>query len=314
MLHDGQSIKRISQAISANINQDWHLNFLNSSRHLHFFLGKRKSARSPIKNMQSIRKRLAFAFDFDGVFIQGKNTLPFAKQTLQKLKNLQIPFIILTNGGGMKESLKAQQISDRIRVEITEKQLVLSHSPMKKLAQKYMDQLMLVVGPETCKDVARSYGFKNVISPLEVHNQHPEIWPFKRHLGTSKCLSSLKFGGVLQFHDSLDWGLDYQVMMDVLTCHDGNLMIPTTKLDQTLPIYFSNSDLVWKSSFHSNRFAQGSFRHGFRALFKEFTGKELVYKTFGKPSRDTYQYAHEMLIELASSRDLDIYMIGTETF
>ena len=76
--------------------------------------------------MQSVRKRLSFAFDLDGVFIQGKHTLPFTKPTLQKLKNLQIPFIILTNGGGIKESLKAQQISDRIGVEITEKQLVLS--------------------------------------------------------------------------------------------------------------------------------------------------------------------------------------------
>lgn len=200
-----------------------------------------------------IRRKLAFAFDFDGVFIQGKHTLPFAKATLERLNRLGIPFIILTNGGGVKESLKAAQISDRLGIKIHERQLCLSHTPMRSLVDKYKNELMLVVGPESCKDVAKSYGFTNVLSPLDVHDHHPDIWPFRRTPGEkeSKSLSHLKFGGVLQLHDSLDWGLDLQVMLDVLTCKDGDLMVNAGR--QTLPVYFSNSDLVWKSSFHSNR-------------------------------------------------------------
>ncbi|KAI7570057.1 hypothetical protein KC343_g22976, partial [Hortaea werneckii] len=46
----------------------------------------------------------AFAFDIDGVLLRSSTPLPNAAATLKSLQAANIPFILLTNGGGKSET------------------------------------------------------------------------------------------------------------------------------------------------------------------------------------------------------------------
>jgi ribonucleotide monophosphatase NagD (HAD superfamily) len=69
----------------------------------------------------------------------------------------QVPFVLLTNGGGVTEAEKASQISEIVGVRIDPKQVILSHSPMQSLAEKYKEKRVLIVGGRgrKCYDVAK---------------------------------------------------------------------------------------------------------------------------------------------------------------
>lgn len=109
--------------------------------------------------------RLAVALDIDGVLLRGGNPIPSAKQALRKLagenaRQMRIPFIFLTNGGGVDEATKARQLSEMFDMYFDPEQVILSHSPLRKLIKDYphvQDEPALIVGPETCKDVALQY-------------------------------------------------------------------------------------------------------------------------------------------------------------
>lgn len=74
-----------------------------------------------------------------------------------------VPYIFLTNGGGVPEAKRAQQLQDIFDIYVTPKQVCLSHSPMAPLSSKYQDDLVLVVGMHDVKEVAEMYGFTNVV-------------------------------------------------------------------------------------------------------------------------------------------------------
>ncbi|KAF9203732.1 hypothetical protein BGZ49_006113 [Haplosporangium sp. Z 27] len=252
-------------------------------------------------------------FDIDGVLIKGKQVLPQTHRALDLLKSNNVPYIFLTNGGGLTETDKAAQLSKKIGVHISPKQLVLSHSPMRSLVSKYGNKNVLVVGGNgsDCRNVAEHYGFKQIVTPEEVHTVYPSVCPSSAIEARSVPLSEKYLQNVhkpveaiMVLHDSVDWGRDLQVILDALVSRDGYLTsvkseteLHTTK--QTVPLYFSNSDLVWSNEFPNPRFAQGTFRTCLERIYKDMTGHNLEYTLFGKPMTPTYEYADAVLTALA---------------
>ncbi|KAF9941280.1 hypothetical protein BGZ65_004306 [Modicella reniformis] len=252
-------------------------------------------------------------FDIDGVLIKGKQVLPQTHRALGLLQANNVPYIFLTNGGGLRETDKAEQLSKKIGIHISPRQLILSHSPMRALAAQYEDKNVLVVGGNgsDCRCVAEHYGFKHVVTPEEVHAVYPSVCPSSDNEARSVPLAEKYLQSVLRpveaimvFHDSVDWGRDLQVMLDALVSKDGYLTtvksqaeLHTTK--QTVPLYFSNSDLVWSNEYPTPRFAQGTFRTCLERIYKDMTGHSLEYTLFGKPMTTTYQYAESVLNKIA---------------
>ncbi|KAF9101014.1 hypothetical protein BGX27_000131 [Mortierella sp. AM989] len=225
---------------------------------------------------------------------------------------------------------------DGVLIKISPKQLVLSHSPMRSLVSKYEDKNVLVVGGNgsDCRNVAEHYGFKHIVTPEEVHAAYPSVCPSSANEARSvplaeKYLQNVQrpVDAIMVLHDSVDWGRDLQVMLDALISRDGYLNtvknqseLHTTK--QSVPLYFSNSDLVWSNEYPSPRFAQGTFRtcleriykcnavlficvlislsrHGWTYRQKDMTGQKLEYTLFGKPMTPTYQFADTVLNNIA---------------
>ncbi|KAF9506925.1 hypothetical protein BS47DRAFT_1489138, partial [Hydnum rufescens UP504] len=65
---------------------------------------------------------LAFVFDIDGVLLRGEDVLPQGRGVLDVFHSnnpwkSKIPFILMTNGGGMKGSLRATFLSRQLGYE-----------------------------------------------------------------------------------------------------------------------------------------------------------------------------------------------------
>ncbi|KAJ2162211.1 hypothetical protein GGF46_000828 [Coemansia sp. RSA 552] len=256
----------------------------------------------------------AVAFDIDGVLVKGKQTLDEGRRALRMLSGdnalgRRIPFVLLTNGGGVSEAAKAADISQRLGMEVSADQVVLAHSPMQALAQKYASEHVLIVGGQgrRCADIAREYGFGNVSTPNDVVAWRPETWPFMQvpedgQLSAprgSRDFATDPFHAVMMFHDSYHFGRDLQVVTDVLRARDATAGGEFANR-QSVPVYLSNADLVFSNEFPRPRFAQGAFHICLRAMWDTLTrGAPLEFTRFGKPFAVQYDFAERLFDQQA---------------
>jgi HAD superfamily hydrolase (TIGR01456 family) len=175
----------------------------------------------------SSKPTFGVVFDVDGVLLRGKNAIPGAREVIDDLKKNEIPFAIMTNGGGYLEEKKAKQVSEILGTEISTDIMCMSHTPMKTLVDKHGDDLVLAVGKD-CNDihaVMTSYGFKNVVTVGQLHNHFPTMYPDIKldtipHGGR---FDKESFGAVFVLIDPIYWGRELQIVMDVLCAQEGRL-------------------------------------------------------------------------------------------
>ena len=245
--------------------------------------------------------------------------------------------MLLTNGGGKHESERVQDLSAKLAVPLHESNFVQSHTPFAELIHgenSLRDKCILVVGGEygRCRAVAEQYGFTNVVTPGDIYAAYPSIWPFSKPfqqdyyagfarpfpkpiINSVSPTSNLKIDAIFVYNDPRDWGLDLQLILDILLSHRGILGTYSAKNgDPTLPnngylqdsqppLYFSNADLLWAADYHLSRLGQGGFQAALDGLWravtyhKSLTHPPELYKTvIGKPSCETYSFAEKVLM------------------
>ncbi|CAI6337699.1 unnamed protein product [Periconia digitata] len=294
----------------------------------------------------------AFAFDIDGVLLRSSDPLPRAHKTLSYLQSQDIPFILLTNGGGKHESERVSELSRKLSVPMDTSMFVQSHTPFADM-HTYKDKTVMVVGGDSdkCRVVAEQYGFKTVITPGDVLAAYPDIWPFSQQIlpyykdftrplpapiDPSSPSTSLKIDAIFVYNDPRDWGLDTQIIKDVLLSQQGimgtlsskngdpNLPNKGYQQDGQPPLYFSNPDLLWAAKYHLPRLGQGGFREALEGVWAALTGGpqngvELHKTVMGKPHRPTYEFAEKRLVahrehilaKHATTSELKrVYMVG----
>ncbi|EJD35630.1 HAD hydrolase [Auricularia subglabra TFB-10046 SS5] len=268
------------------------------------------------------RVPLAFAFDIDGVLIRGPEVIPAAQRALRFLDGhnplrAKIPFIQITNGGGELESVKVQKLSKQLDFPIYEEQFVQSHTVLRKLVAEYSNKPVLVLGGkgDTGRRIAQHYGFKDVYIPLDVLAWQPSVWPLGAEFISPSDLniarradfSRTPIEAVFVLHDPRpSWFLEIQVVTDILRSQYLTAAAPPPKL------VFCNPDLLWRGQFPKSRLGQGGFREALMGVYRALEGKEYPYKMFGKPTRETYDFAKNLLRAQLGS-DLThtrIYMVG----
>ncbi|OLN96394.1 hypothetical protein CCHL11_00702 [Colletotrichum chlorophyti] len=272
----------------------------------------------------------AFAFDIDGVLLHVAKPIPGAAESLQFLNDNNIPFILLTNGGGKPEAVRVKDLSDKLGVQLSVDNFVQSHTPFQELVQGpegLGDQTIFLTGADAkkCREIAKLYGFKNVVTPADIIHAHPDVFPFERlmesvyaeaheplpkpiHTGKIADSDALKIDAMFVFNDPRDWALDIQIIVDLLLSRNGLLGTYSTKNgDKSLPnsgwqqdgqppLIFSNADLFWSTTYHQPRFGQGAFQAAVAGVWSQVTGgTELQRTVFGKPFATTYQYAERVL-------------------
>ncbi|GME71342.1 unnamed protein product [Ambrosiozyma monospora] len=268
------------------------------------------------------KKDIGFVFDIDGVLLKGSSGIPQATTTLNYLSKHQIPFILFTNGGGQKESTRANKVSKLLNLHkpINQNQIVQSHTPFKTLVNKHR-RVLVVGGPlDSSRDVAIQYGFKEVLRPVDLIRANPHIWPFHRYTqqevatwGLDPKISKVNVESpnaganepidlILVFNDPRDMGSDFQIIQDLLNSQNG--VLGTTRhikggsSKPSVPIVFSNNDFYWANEYPQKRFGQGVFRILVESIYAKINhGKQLETLVLGKPFKISYDYAHHLLID-----------------
>ncbi|KAK7753961.1 hypothetical protein SLS62_004060 [Diatrype stigma] len=270
------------------------------------------------------RRDVAFAFDIDGVLVKGTQPLPGARDTLHMLQNGGVPFIFLTNGGGLTEAAHVARVGQRLGLQgLDSRQFIQSHTPFYDLVGEYGDQNVLVLGGhgQQIRKLAQAYGFQHVFTTSDLAATAPSIHPFPEMTaghhaehGTVLRLcpkNPTRIAAILVWSSPRDWCLDLQVVADLLLSEGGYLGAnPSPKNgDRRLPnagyqqdgqpgLYFCNPDLEWATSHPQPRLAQGGFCAALEGIFRKLTGGlgELQYKVCGKPTQLTYEFAERALL------------------
>ena len=217
------------------------------------------------------------------------------------------------------------------------------------VAEQYVCVLLLTTFKPILTKMDR-YGFKNVILPVDIIVQHPEVWPFvtqylpfyrtfakplPRPIHATDPSQSLKIDAIFVYHDPRDWATDSTVILDLLLSHKGILgtLSPLNgredlpnkgfQQDDQPSLFFSNGDLLWPAKYHLPRLAQGGFREALEGVWAAVTGGpaagiELKKTVIGKPTHLTYSFAEKKLNEyrstLFSGEQLNalktVYMVG----
>jgi len=263
----------------------------------------------------------AFAFDIDGVLLHVAKPIPGATETLRYLQKNNIPFILLTNGGGKHETERVADLSSKLDVPLTTDNFVQSHTPFQELVhgpEGLHDKNILITGSNADKSrtIAETYGFKNVVTPADILVAHPTVWPFEPlmkelYAKTARPLPEPqpKIDAMFVFNDPRDWALDIQIIMDLLLSDGGVLGTYSPKNGKRdlpnsgwqeggqPPLYFSNPDLFWAARYHYPRFGQGAFQAAMAGIWGEITAgqAELRRTVIGKPYKQTYRYAERVL-------------------
>ncbi|RYH08727.1 TIGR01456 family HAD-type hydrolase [archaeon] len=233
--------------------------------------------------------RKAVALDIDGVILRGGKVIKGAHEAVKKLITAHVPFIFVSNGGGVHEEHKADQLSSKLGLHIRKEQIILCHTPFSSLARKYGSNPVLILGQESCLDVARAYGFQSLYRPIDFYNNDPQVLP-TRKTGSQGYQMIPPIELALIFHDPEDWSLDMQVLSDVLVSHKSG-----EKPVQTVPLYGCNLDLVYNNEHRLPRFTQGAFIDAFQSLFEKYHCIPLQITKYGKPYRIQYEFAELML-------------------
>lgn len=170
--------------------------------------------------------------------------------------------------------------------------------------------------------------FKTVVTPGDILMAYPDVWPFSQQLlpyyktftrplpapiDPASPETSLHIDAVFVYNDPRDWGLDAQIIKDVLLSSRGIMGTLSSKNgDATLPnkgyqqdgqptLYFSNPDLLWAAKYHLPRLGQGGFREALEGIWAAVTGGaaegvQLHKVIMGKPYQPTYEFAEKRLM------------------
>ncbi|KAL9676428.1 hypothetical protein QQ045_004642 [Rhodiola kirilowii] len=260
------------------------------------------------------KSNFGIAFDIDGVLLLGNTPIGGSPRALRRLYEddgaLKVPYVFLTNGGGVTESKRASDLSSLLGVDILPSQVIQGHTPFKKLAKRFENDLVVAAGKGEPAEVMYEYGFKNVVSIDEYascfDNIDPlapyKIWGVRdaHQKATSKKIShktditSQRVKATFIVSDPVDWSRDIQVLCDIL--RTGGL--PGREVANQPPLYFANDDLEYQAAFPLERLGMGAFRIALESIYNRIHPVGLEYTSYGKPNPFVFQNAESVLRKL----------------
>ncbi|CAN1747271.1 Uncharacterized protein YKR070W [Linum perenne] len=265
------------------------------------------------------RSSFGIAFDIDGVILGGRDPIGGSPRALRRLYGdsgcLKVPFVFLTNGGGIPENRRASELSKLLGVKILPSQILQGHSPFRNLLKRYEHQLIIATGKGEPDVVMSEYGFKNVLSLDDYASLFENIdpvsqykrWASKEVMDSSgpsrsivqRCdIHSESVKAVFVVSDPVDWGRDIQVICDIL--RSGGVI--GQKNGSQPSLYLAADDLEYQANaillqaaFPSKRLGMGAFRIALESVFNRIHHSPLEYVSFGKPNPFVFKNAEVVL-------------------
>lgn len=127
-----------------------------------------------LSSIRSLQADASFLLgSIDGVLLRASQPLPGASETLAYLDVQQIPFIFLTNGGGVHETERVERLNKQLGLALTPNRIVQSHTPFTELVKgadetaraPLENKCVLVIGGngDKCRQVAERFVLLNEI-------------------------------------------------------------------------------------------------------------------------------------------------------
>jgi HAD superfamily hydrolase (TIGR01456 family) len=253
------------------------------------------------------RARFGVAFDVDGVLLRGSKLLPGAISALRTVQEKRIPHLVVTNGGGVTEADFAERLHQLGLPRIAPEQVVLAHTPVKRMAAGLRDELVVVFGRKMPVRAAHAYGLRFAVTPEQYCSVH-NLFPFESYdeplsEELREAIATRPVAAALVFTDPIVWGRDIQLIVDLAAPEMAVGGLP--KRTSPLRVVFAQNDFLWSHSFPHPRFGQGAFNLAASVLYQRLYGRELAAEVLGKPTAATMSYCREELKE-----PLTAYMIG----
>lgn len=246
-------------------------------------------------------------FDIDGVIMRGSKVIPQAPEAFAKLTNsngkFRVPTVFVTNAGNCLRQTKANQLSSWLNVEVTEDQVVMSHSPL-KMFREYHERHVLVVGQGPIKEIARNLGFTKISTMDDYRHAFPTLdaVDHERRQAAPCGFESFfpRIEAIVLFGEPIRWETSLQLLIDALLTNGLPTLPPESTPVPHLPVLACNMDLQWMAEAIMPRFGHGAFLLCLEDLYKKVTGQDLVYTALvGKPSEITYRHGEQVLQQQA---------------
>ncbi|XP_069484754.1 haloacid dehalogenase-like hydrolase domain-containing 5 isoform X2 [Ambystoma mexicanum] len=246
-------------------------------------------------------------FDIDGVLIRGRNPIPAAVKAFQKLSDgngkLQVPVVFVTNAGNCLQKTRAEELSAVLGVEVSQDQVILSHSPLCMFHQFHRKHV-LVSGQGPVQEIAKNLGFQDIVTIDALREAFP-LLDMVDHSRRPKEMPPLTVDfrpieAVILFGEPIRWETSLQLITDVLlgSGNPGTWRSPIPY--PHIPVLACNMDLMWMAEAKMPRFGHGTFLVCLENIYKKVTGQELKYEALiGKPSIVTYSYAEHLIRQQA---------------
>ncbi|XP_030070840.1 haloacid dehalogenase-like hydrolase domain-containing 5 isoform X2 [Microcaecilia unicolor] len=248
-------------------------------------------------------------FDIDGVLVRGRNPIPAAVDAFRKLVDhtgkLQVPVVFVTNAGNCLRQARAQELSSLLGLEVSEDQVILSHSPL-RMFHPFHKKCVLVSGQGPVEEIARNVGFQHVVTIEALREAFP-LLDMVDHSRRPKDMPPVTVNfptieAVILFGEPVRWETSLQLIIDVLLSNGKPEVVPSCLPQPHIPIFACNMDLMWMAEAEIPRFGHGIFLVCLESIYKKVTGQELKYEALiGKPSIITYSFA-EYLIKQQAQR------------
>lgn len=184
---------------------------------------------------------------------------------------------------------------------------------MRELADQYRTVLVVGGEGEKCREVAKAYGFRDVITPGDILKTNHHTAPFRKLSATEYAnsqnlldrgdLKNVIIEAIFVFADSRDWASDLQIILDIATSQGGRLETRSETFEESPPIYFSHNDVIWSAAHEYPRLGMGALRNIVEQTFSSITGgKKLKTHAFGKPQVSTFEFATRLLQKWRANR------------
>lgn len=232
----------------------------------------------------------------------------------------QIPFILITNGGGEPEAYKAKVYSSILRLkpscELLPLEIVLCHTPMQSNLKIMSDsfsisnKLPLISGCGDIDSLMKSYGITNYITHIEYSIIHSHIMSFNcispflpqkqsilkkvEHRLNKKFNPKqlISISSIFQINDVLDWEIPIQLSCDLLISKDG---IPGSLRDKhssnNVEYHLGCEEIEYVDVFKTPRICGGSYFYSLKSLFSLLYQMSFSHILYGKPSKVVFEFA-----------------------
>lgn len=286
-------------------------------------------------------RKIPYIFsDIDGVLLRGKMATTSAKDAvavlsrpLSKLfpdlfpeevfKDQKIPFVCITNSGGLSEAKKAEEVNEILqlntpRLALSSKNIVCNFSPLRQYLKNDRNSLFLVMGVGQIEVILGSLGITRYITLREYMLLYPEIFgaavrspyfptalPAEKEILLNELAERLEFPKekllnpfpcetILLLNDEIQWNEGIQLICDHLISSDGKFPGQyTSKISrpQIQIIALNPFDTIFSDRYTLPRFAFGTFYTSLEAISMKLFGEKPEMLCIGKPEPITFQYA-----------------------